>query len=287
MIHIWLDESDKHGSYYSNFYGGILVVSEHRAEVLRRMTKIKEELGIVDEIKWQKVNAYHYEKYVKLVDELFEMGKAGMLKIRIFFRHNQFEPELTPEKRKEEYPILYYQFIKYAFGLVFANDTEGIRLYLDEIPLNQSDKQNFVSHLYSLNNDSEFKEKGIRFVDKGISEVDSKSHLPLQFMDVILGAICFKLNEKDKLKSDGDERPGKRTILKLKLYKYINQKIREIYPDFNIGISTPIKLESDRWFQVYRHWSFKPKHHVRNLTRTKRAKNSPAQPTLVSYALFT
>ena len=95
---------------------------------------------------------------------------------------------------------MYYQFIKYAFGLVFANDTEGIRLYLDEIPLNQSDKQNFVSHLYSLNNDSEFKEKGIRFVDKGISEVDSKSHLPLQFMDVILGAICFKLNEKDKLK---------------------------------------------------------------------------------------
>lgn len=272
MIHIWLDESDKHGSYYSNFYGGILVVSEHRAEVLRRMTKIKEELGIVDEIKWQKVNAYHYKKYVKLVDELFEMGKAGMLKIRIFFRHNQFEPELTPEKRKEEYPILYYQFIKYAFGLVFANDTEGIRLYLDEIPLNQSDKQNFVSHLYSLNNDSEFKAKGIRFVDKGISEVDSKSHLPLQFMDVILGAICFKLNEKDKLKSDGDERPGKRTILKLKLYKHINQKIREIYPDFNIGISTPIKLESDRWFQVYRHWSFKPKHHVRNLTRTKRAK---------------
>lgn len=101
MIHIWLDESDKHGSYYSNFYGGILVVSEHRAEVLRRMTKIKEELGIVDEIKWQKVNAYHYEKYVKLVDELFEMGKAGMLKIRIFFRYNQFEPELTPEKGKK------------------------------------------------------------------------------------------------------------------------------------------------------------------------------------------
>ncbi len=53
---------------------------------------------------------------------------------------------------------------------------------------------------------------------------------------------------------------------------YINAKIREIYPDFNIGISTPIKEESDRWFQIYWHWSFKPKHHIRNLTRTKRAK---------------
>lgn len=76
----------------------------------------------------------------------------------------------------------------------------------------------------------------------------------------------------DKLRSDVDERPGKRTVLKLKLYKHINNKIREIYPDFNIGISTPLKEESDRWFQIYRHWSFKPKHHIRNLTRTKRAK---------------
>lgn len=272
MIHIWLDESDKHGTYYSNFYGGILVLSQHREEVLRRMEAVKQELNIIDEIKWQKVNAYHYEKYIKLIDELFAMGKEGLLKIRIFFRHNQYEAELTPEKRKEEYPILYYQFIKYAFGLIFAEDKEGIRLYLDEIPLNQQDKLNFVKHIYGLNNDSDFKAKGIRFVEKGISEVDSKSHLPLQFMDVILGAICFKLNEKDKLKSDGEERPGKRTILKLKLYKYINSKIREIYPDFNIGVSTPIKEESDRWFQIYRHWSFKPKHHTRNLTRTKRAK---------------
>ena len=25
MIYIWLDESDKKGQYYSNFYGGILI----------------------------------------------------------------------------------------------------------------------------------------------------------------------------------------------------------------------------------------------------------------------
>ena len=106
MIHIWLDESDKHGTYYSNFYGGILVQSEHRDKVLRRMESIRNELGIIDEIKWQKVNAYHYDKYVRLVEELFALGKEGLLKIRIFIRNNQYEPELTPEKRKEEYPIL-------------------------------------------------------------------------------------------------------------------------------------------------------------------------------------
>ncbi len=59
MIYIWLDESDKHGEFYSNFYGGILVESQYREEVLHRMSAIKDELGIKDEIKWQKVNAYH------------------------------------------------------------------------------------------------------------------------------------------------------------------------------------------------------------------------------------
>ena len=60
-------------------------------------------------------------------------------------------------------------------------------------------------------------------------------------------------------------------------YFCIRPKIRELYPDFNIGISTPIREESDRWFQIYRHWSFKPKHHTRNLTRTKRAKKGSSR----------
>lgn len=34
-----------------------------------------------------------------------------------------------------------------------------------------------------------------------------------------------------------------------------------IYPDFNIGTSTPVRDDSDRWIQVYRHWNFKPKHY--------------------------
>lgn len=277
MIHLWLDESDKHGVYYSNFYGGILIESKNVEEVLYRMESIRNAAGIIDEIKWQKVNAYHFERYVQIVDELFKMGKEGLLKVRLFFRHNQYVPDITPQQRRADYPVLYYQFIKYAFGLVYSGDTEGIRLYIDEIPLNQSDKVNFIKHLYALNNDSEFRAHGVKFVEKGISEVDSKHHLPLQFMDLILGAMCFKLNEKDKLKSDGEEKPGKRTILKLKLYKHINSKIREIHPDFNIGISTPIRNEQDRWLQVYRHWSFKPKHHIRNLTRTKKGqKNNPA-----------
>ena len=34
MIYIWTDESDTTGKYYANFYGGILIRSEHLEEVL-------------------------------------------------------------------------------------------------------------------------------------------------------------------------------------------------------------------------------------------------------------
>ena len=134
------------------------------------------------------------------------------------------------------------------------------------------DKDEFISHIRELVNDPILKKNGLKIAEDGIVEVNSKNHLPLQFMDLILGAICFKLNEKDKLKVEGENKVGKRTIVKLKLYKHINSRIREIYPNFNIGVTTPIRIPSDSWTQVYRHWSFIPKYHIRDTSRTKKAK---------------
>lgn len=275
MIYIWLDESDRHGEFYSNFYGGILVSSRNYNEVIGRMHSIVEKAGIKDEIKWQKVNDYHYEKYIDVVDELFDLAMENKIKIRIFFRHNQYSASrLTPEEKRSDYQMLYYQFIKYAFGLPYAgeNELEDMTIFLDEIPLRQSERDEFISHIRGLANDTVLKRRGLHIANDGIIEVDSKRHLPLQFMDVILGAICFKLNEKDKLKVEGDNKVGRRTLVKLKLYKHINMRIREIHPNFNIGITTPIRLQSDSWTQVYRHWSFIPKFHTRDASRTKRAK---------------
>lgn len=274
MIFIWLDESDCHGEFYSNFYGGILVPSKHHREVIERMHSIVTEAGINDEIKWQKVNEYHYERYLRVVDELFDLAKEDKLKIRIFFRHNQFTASrLKPDEKKADYQMLYYQFIKFAFGLPFANENlDSMTLFIDEIPLLQIERDEFLSHIRSLANDPVLKGKGLKIAEDGIIEVNSKHHLPLQFMDLILGAICFKLNEKNKLKAEGENKIGKRTLVKLKLYKHINTRIREIYPNFNIGVTTPIRIPSDSWTQVYRHWSFIPKYHTRDASRTKKAK---------------
>ena len=73
-------------------------------------------------------------------------------------------------------------------------------------------------------------------------------------MDIILGSINFKLNNLDKVKIEGANKRGRRTIAKEKLYKVILKNIREIYPNFNIGITTGIRGNiKNRWLDPYRH----------------------------------
>ena len=81
----------------------------------------------------------------------------------------------------------------------------------------------------------------------------SHNHLPLQFVDVVLGSIAFRLNRRHLGKSN-------RTKAKTELYKHINKKIREIYPNFNIGKSTGKKDDfTNLWKHPYRHWEFSPR----------------------------
>ena len=78
----------------------------------------------------------------------------------------------------------------------------------------------------------------------------------MQFLDVVLGSMQFRLNNMHLEKPEGKKRRGKRTIAKEKLYNYINKRIREMRPHFNIGISTGTNELDDRWNHPYRHWCF-------------------------------
>ncbi len=78
-------------------------------------------------------------------------------------------------------------------------------------------------------------------------------------MDIVLGAMAFRLNNLNKQKLPGTNKRGKRTIAKEKLYKHILSHIRQLgYPHFNIGISTGSPNQESRWTDPYRHWSFTP-----------------------------
>ena len=273
MIYIWLDESDKKGAYFSNFYGGILINSKYYDQIISDLSSLCAEVGINEEIKWQKVNAYTFDKYKRIVDFIFELLKKDYAKIRIFFRNNQFQaPILSSEQKENEFTILYYEFIKHGFGLYFCDwpeDERSVRLYIDDIPARGAQVDQFKRFILGLNNDFNFKRNKIHIEENDIIEVDSSKHLPLQLLDLILGAMCFRLNNKHKVKQADTGKRGKRTILKEKLYKYILTKICEFRPYFNIGESTGIVSYKDKWDHQYRHWSFKPSNYIRDYTYTK------------------
>lgn len=285
MYYIWTDESDSYGKYYANFYGGILIQSKDYEEVLNRLQAVVESVGLSgEEIKWQKVNAYTEERYMKIIDELFEILGEGKAKIRIFFRHRRHEAVgLANEQRRKEYQMLYYQFIKHAFGLKYSNPTGvpvRLRLFLDDMPLKKFDRQEFLDAIYNLNTTVGFTTANIRIAEGDVAEVNSKTHLPLQVMDLVLGSMCFRLNDKHLIK-DIDGKRARRTIIKERLYKYIRAKICKLHPGFNVGTNTGITKLSDRWEQPYRHWSFVPNNSVVNedVPKKHQQKNSPGQPT--------
>ncbi|PAE20545.1 hypothetical protein CHH80_11070 [Bacillus sp. 7504-2] len=261
---IYCDESEKNGKYFGNFYGGALVRSIDFHEVKNQLENKKKELGFTGEVKWQKVTEHYLNKYIALIDTFFDFIRNDKVKVRIMFTHNMYVATgLTKEQRDNEYFLLYYQFFKHAFGLRYSNPgTEKISLYIffDQLPDTKLKNQNFIDYIYDLQYQPEFEASSLFFNKKDdIAEAVSHNHVILQCLDIVLGAIEFRLNEKHKAIPEGKKRRGKRTRAKENLYKHINKRIREIYPGFNIGESTGRGSDNaNLWIHPYRHWKFKP-----------------------------
>jgi hypothetical protein len=169
--------------------------------------------------------------------------------------------------------LLYYQFLKHAFGLPSAGARTAptyVRLNMDQLPANREENATFKSFVLRLNRNPQFRASRIQFRADQIAEVDSRDHVLMQCLDVVLGAICFRLNDKHLEKPPGAHRRGKRTVAKEKVYKFLQRRIRLIYPGFNIGDSTGKGGDwSSLWTHPYRHWKFIPKNHEIDDTRVK------------------
>lgn len=260
---LYADESDQDGQYYGNFYGGAVVWSTDLEEVSQRLAYVKLTQNLYGEVKWQKVTGQYLAKYLAFSDEIFDLLTEGKLRLRVMFTHNYITATgLSDNHRKHEYEILYYQFVKYAFGLEHAAlSGEGLRLriYLDKLPSTTEKIAAFKDFLGSLNRYGRFRRAGVSIPKDQIAEVSSHDHDILQAVDLVLGSMQFRLNDKHLARPPGQARRGKRTIAKEKLYKHINRRIRQLYPNFNIGISTGINGDvTNRWHHAYRHWEFRP-----------------------------
>jgi Protein of unknown function (DUF3800) len=271
---IYTDESDKEGKYFSNFYGGALVRSTDLAQVIQRLEDATRTQNFFGEVKWQKVTANYVDKYTALLGEFFDLVAEDRIKVRIMFTQNRLVPQgLTSEQRQNEFHLLYYQFLKHGFGLPYANDGQTplrIRVNLDQLPANAEQNAAFKSFVLRLNHNPKFRAAKVAFAADQIAEVQSHDHVVLQCLDVVVGAMCFRLNNKHLEKPVGKRQRGKRTIAKEKLYKFLNARIREIYPGFNVGESTGMTGDpANRWHHPYCHWKFIPKDYQVDDTKNK------------------
>jgi hypothetical protein len=181
---IYCDESDKKGTYFSNFYGGALVCSKDLSLIEDTIKAKKLELNFHQEVKWSKVTAVYCDKYIKLIDCFFDFIKQNKVKIRIMFTQNIYIANNLSDYHKEhEYFILYYQFVKCAFGLRYSNDTAGtinVRIYFDKLPINTLEKvENFKSYIYGISKTPPLRNVQVLIPKNQIAEVDSKQHVIL------------------------------------------------------------------------------------------------------------
>jgi hypothetical protein len=274
---IFCDESSEKGTFYSNFYGGAVVLEQKRQEIEGALQSIKDDANIFDgEMKWTKITERYEDRYIEFIETFFNFVANGDAKVRIMFTQNiNTRPRVVAEESGNEYFLLYYQFLKHAFGFRHSQHSPSnpaqLAVFLDDVPQKLTDYEEFKDYLSSLSVYPFFRQKGISLPRDQIAAVNSKSHNILQAVDIILGAMQFRLNDKHQAIPLGKRVRAKRTRSKERVYKRINSLIRGTYAGFNIGVSTghPNGL-SDRWDLPYRHWVFVPNDSVPDLSRGKK-----------------
>lgn len=259
---IYCDESAKKGTYFSNFYGGAIVSGAQINIINDILNSKKKDLKLFGEIKWSKVTENYLEKYIEMVDLFFDCIQKYNIRIRIMFKPVCYiANNLTHNQIDNEYYLLYYQFVKKAFGFENSNPNKdkqiSLRFYFDKLPNTPSRNHTFIDFVFNLNKLNIFKENNIIIKHENIAEVISHNHVILQCMDIILGSMNFRLNDLHKEKLPNSQKRGKKTIAKEKLYRHILKQIREIHPNFNIGVSTALH-DWNNWNIPYRHWCFIP-----------------------------
>lgn len=280
---IYADESEKKGRYYSNFFGGVLLEERDRDQISRELEAVKVDLGLLHEVKWQNVDQTCLDRYAEFVRAFFTYVATSRIKVRIMFTQNMRVPRSLQKRHyDDQYFLLYYQFIKHAFGLKYAdhNPYQAVLVSVrpDKIPDTKERVDRFKDYLSRIPRSQLLRRENLHIPRNSIAEADSKDHVIMQGLDLVLGSMCFRLNDKHKDIPAGKRWRGKRTLAKEALYKVISQEIRKIYPNFNIGVGTACHYgPSDRWTHPYRHWLFMPMSYVMDRNLGKRA--APGRPT--------
>ena len=259
---IYCDESSQTGAKFGDFFGGCIVSSKDLNAIIQALNQCKQDNNLLGEIKWNKLTENYLQKYINVIDLFFDYIAQGKIKMRVMFRKVTDMPSV-PYTTDDKYFKLYYQFLKHSFGLMSIPQELGTvyaRIYLDQLPDTTQKSRLFKHALLSMPDTRDFSNANLHIRPSDIAEVVSHDHVILQCVDIILGSMYFRLNDLHKVIPAGQTRRGKRTVAKEKLFNHISQRIRQIVPYFNIGVSTGQRESTNpHWDAPYEHWRFVPK----------------------------
>jgi hypothetical protein len=102
-----------------------------------------------------------------------------------------------------------------------TKEKKYLRIFFDELPDNKLRCEEFKSKIFGIQSLNQFVRSKISIRREDIVDVESRDHVILQCMDIILGSMAFRLNNMHLIKPEGSRTRGKRTISKEKLYRHI------------------------------------------------------------------
>jgi hypothetical protein len=264
---VYADEAWTHDPdlRFWRFYGGAMLRSEDRERLNAVLLEAKAAVGLHGELAWTDVRAVTWERIAFVLDRFFDLVDQRLIKLRYMWIDQLFQrPGAITEHHEEHgYFILYYFFIVFAFGLPWHTEPDSVTLqvYPDEMPQEASKREQFRRFLMGCHGFARFNNASLfRIIDVG--DVDSKKHIILQCVDLVIGAMGFKLNKVNLVKqANGRRAVGTRA--KEKLYKYIVSRLGPIYMAehgtraWGAGVNSGTQDFSNRWTDKFRQWNFR------------------------------
>lgn len=248
------DESTKHGNLYSYFYGGAMIEENKYEKISGILNDYKSKFGF-NELKRVKITNDNYKHYIEIMDLFFTFVKSGSIKLRIMFSPNDQLIKNIKHSEDESFMKFYYAFIINAFNIFYAKEDFRLRLIFDDLPETKIQCEKFkrlLTKKIELNEKPNTNKVYLKKED--IEEVDSKKHIILQCVDVVVGLIDFILNTPLEEISK-----SKRAIARYKVWQEVYKNILEIDDNFNLLKTTNPVYSHIGWKGLYRHFVYHQK----------------------------
>lgn len=268
--HIYADEAWTQNSKplyrYHAFFGGIMSEPDILKELEQQLRTILKSHNYRHEIKWSKLSKKNSHIYLELLACFKKNLEHKRIKYRQMFKDRSFQYTGDESEVVGQFK-LYYQHLKYSYGLQFMPQNTSIYFMLDEhSSAFHKDKLNtFVSSLPSILNRTDLTVQ-IKFINSTHSRI-------LQLSDLIMGAAGYYGNKAYTIKKVGQTRRTKLQTTKYQFGKAVYDVLREINNNersakaFNWFESTGMDGDkSNQFHHSIRIWKFVPREYIKDKT---------------------